>query len=969
VSLRFEVLGPLRVLDDGVAVDLGGPRQRRVLAVLLAAAPDGVSVDRLVEEVWADDPPATASHVVRTYVSNLRAALGDRIVSDGHRYRLDTGGDEVDASELERRLAHAGSLLEIDAATAAALLEGVAQLVRGRPFEGEADDALLVRARAEELEEVALRASELRAEAALRVGNHEEEVPRLVRLVEHHPLREGLTARLMLALYRSGRQAEALRAYRDLARRLAEELGIDPSPAVRDLEERILLQDPGLSLRPPSNAPVPASSFIGRLHELGEVVKRVQSSRLVTLMGVGGVGKTRLAAEAVSEVIDDFPDGVWWIDLAPADDPAEVTARAADVLGVAAPPGMPLEAAVARFVSGRTTLLILDNCEHLVEAAAMLAAALLAAGPGVKVLATSRRALNATGEVRYEVPSMSLPDPDGEEVLLGVSDAERLFVARASEAAPSVSPGPGDAADIARICRKVDGLPLAIEMAAARSAALSPKQIAERLAEGPGILRAPEIDRHPRQRTMEQAIGWSYDLLDPVAAAVFERISVFAGRFGLEAATAVCGFGAVAPDEVLAGLSALVDASMLTPERSAGGEVGYRLLATLREYAAVRLEASSDAGEAKSRHARYHLDLAEAAGEDRTTTRFAPWMGRLEAVRDDLAPALDWSLDSETPAATLRALPGFLEYWQRRGDPGPAYHYGVRMLEVSGDAPAELRAYTLMCASFGAALTGDFDLAARGPAEAIEVARDAPGWRPLLWAYMSRGQIATILGDLPAIAEMGREVLAVCDAHGLGPQRAYGLSLLAEADFFTDADYDAARRSADEAIAGFRRLQDLGGLKMYGLCIAAPVAALQGDLEAAGRYATEAITLPGAAWSAAAYVILGGYVLHPAGDLERAERVLATGTRLAYETSNEIWMRTGLLFLARIAADREEWERAARLFGACRPNLPAWGQQSRWWVSEPAVRRALGDDAYERIAAAGAAASPGEIVAGITRGG
>jgi hypothetical protein len=341
-------------------------------------------------------------------------------------------------------------------------------------------------------------------------------------------------------------------------------------------------------------------------------------------------------------------------------------------------------------------------------------------------------------------------------------------------------------------------------------------------------------------------------------------------------------------------------------------------------------------------------------------------MGRLEAVRDDLAPALDWSLDSEAPAATLRALPGLLEYWQRRGDPGPAYHYGVRMLEVSGDVPAELRAYALMCASFGAALTGDFDLAVRGPAEAIEVARRAPGWQCPLWAFMTRGQIATITGDLPAIAGMGREVLAVCDTHGLGPQRAYGLSLLAEADFFADADYDAARRSVDEAIAGFRELQDIGGLKIYGLCIAAPLAALQGDLEAAEGYATEAIGLPGATWTAAAYVVLGGYVLHPGGDLDRAERVLATGTRLAYETSNEIWMRTGLLFLARIAADREEWETAARLFGACRPNLPAWGQQSRWWTSEPAVRGAIGDDEFERLAAAGAAASPGEIVASIT---
>jgi tetratricopeptide (TPR) repeat protein len=337
-------------------------------------------------------------------------------------------------------------------------------------------------------------------------------------------------------------------------------------------------------------------------------------------------------------------------------------------------------------------------------------------------------------------------------------------------------------------------------------------------------------------------------------------------------------------------------------------------------------------------------------------------MMQFEGVRDELASALDWSLDNESRQQTMQALPGLFEYWQRRGDAATAYRYGVRLLDGAEGAPAELRAYALMCATFGAALTGDFELAGRAPQQAIDLARQVPGWRCLLWALMTQGQVATILGDLPTVAVMGHEILALCDEYDLTLQRAYGLSLLAEGEFFSDGDYAAARRYSDESIAGFRALYDIGALKIYGLSIAAPSAALQGDLDAAESYATEAIALPGAAWTAAAYVILGGYVLLPRGDTERARNVLQRGTTLALETSTEIWMRFGLLFLARMAADEERWEQAARLYGACRPNLPAWGQQPRWWTEEPGVRKALGEARFDLLATEGAAAGPDTIM-------
>jgi predicted ATPase/DNA-binding SARP family transcriptional activator len=959
--VRFEVLGPLRVIDGGAELDLGGPRQQRVLAVLLAVAPDDASVGRLIDEVWVDDPPATASHVVRTYISNLRSLLGDRVISAGNRYRLDTSADESDAAELTMGLRGARELLEIDAAAALDLLERVLLVWRGRPFEDIGDDAVSLRTRAAELEEQYLQALEVHLEAALRIGRHEDTIPELSSLVESHPLRERFSAHLMLALYRSGRQAEALRVYQSLRRRLVEELGIDPSPEVQHLEERILLQDPGLALRPPHNIPVAVSSFIGRRVELGEVTKQVEAFRLVTLLGVGGVGKTRLAAEAAAEVLDDFPNGVWWIDLAPFAEPGQVASRVGEVLGVFAQPGVPLVQALARFLSNRTALIVLDNCEHLLEAVGELAAALLAAAPGLKILATSRRPLNITGEVRYQVPAMNLPEVEGGVQPTASCDAERLFLARAQDVAPGLTETT-IAADVARICLQLEGLPLAIEMAAARAAVLSPGQIADRLTEDTAFLTAPELDRAPRQRTVEAAIEWSYDLLTPAERTVFERISVFAGSFDIEAATAVAGFEPITTSEVLDTISGLVDASLLTAVTSGEGPVRYQQLDAIRRFADSRLGNSGVKPEVKRRHSHYHLGLGCTAGEFRTTPEFAPWMMRFEAVRDELPTALDWSLDNETRQRTLQALPGLLEYWQRRGDAATAYRYGLRLLDGAEDAPVELRAYALMCAAFGAALTGDFELAGQAPQEAVQLARDVPGWQCLLWALMSQGQIATILGDLATITVMGNEILALCDEHELTLQRAYGLSLLAEGEFFSDGDYAAARRYSDEAIAGFRALYDIGGLKIYGLSIAAPSAALQGDLDAAERYATEAIGLPGAAWTAAAYVILGGYVLLPRGDVERARHVLHRGSTLAFETYTEIWMRFGLMFLARLAADEEQWEEAARLFGACRPNLPAWGQQPQWWTEEPRVREALGDDRFEQLAAEGAAADPEAIM-------
>ncbi len=955
--MRYEFLGPLRVLDGERVVELGGPRQQRVLAVLLAATPDNVTVDRLIDEVWGDDPPDTASHVIRTYISNLKQSLDGRIQSDGRRYRLALDGDESDASALTEAVRSARSLVEVDPGATIDRLDSVLSVQRGEPFEGLADDAATIRIQADRLEEQLASARELRMEAALEIGRHDEFLADIEDLVGSHPLREHASELLMMALYRSERQAEALAVYRKLRNRLIEELGLEPSRQLQELEERILLQDPALDLAPPHNLPTPTSDFVGRVDELGQIGKDLQAYRLVTLVGVGGVGKTRLAQEVAWRLLDEFPDGAWWLDLAPVEEGDHVIERVAETLGLAAQPGISLQELLRRYLARRTTLVVLDNCEHVAEPAGRAAAMLLDSGPGVKVMATSRKPLNVSGEVRYLVPPMSVPSPG--EAITGVSDCELLFRSRAHQADPSFVPDT-QAEDIARICVRLDGLPLAVEMAAARVRLLSPSQIVDRLeADGPRLLGWSETDRSRRQLTVESTIQWSYDLLRTNERQVFDRLSVFVGSFDIDAAEAVAGFEPVEPETVLDEIGSLVDSSMLATART-GATVRYRLLQTMREFAARRLAESDDGFETARRHARHHLDLVREAGRARMTRDFAPAGEQLDAVRDDLTAALDWLLEHE-PGVAIEAAPGLTEYWSRRGDPAPAYRYGKRMLDAAPNAPDELRADALLCASFGAALGGDFELAATGPAEAVALAVDA-GWQTRLWALHALGNISTILGDLETVESAGQSILELCEEEGLELPRAYGTALLGLAEFFRDGDYELAGRYLDDAVEGMRGLRDYGGMKVYGLVTASTAAALRGDYEAAERYSSEAISLPGAAWSAAAYIVLGGYTLHPQGEFERAGKVLARGTRMAYEAGTEIWMRTGFLFLARLAAALERWETAARFFGACRPNLPAWGQQPRWWDLESTVRSELGDAVCDRLEASGASTPPDEML-------
>jgi DNA-binding SARP family transcriptional activator len=395
--MDFSILGPLRVRSGDAALDLGGPAQRGLLALLLASPHVPVADDRLIDELWGDEPPASAHHLLQVYVSQLRGLLGStpfgpRIVREGAGYRMRLEPGELDAERFTTALPDRRQVADGDLEAAEEALARAMRLWRGAPFGDLRDAPAMVRAHGEYLERRHREALASWIDVRIRLGRHHELGPELFELVKQHPYDEALRGQLMLALYRCGRQAEALAAARALEARLREDLGIDPSPEVRDLYRRILLQAPELALEPPpppTNLPRRLTSFVGREEELREVAELLETSRLVTLTGPGGIGKTRLAIETGEQRRAEFPGGVWWVDLAQVTESEMVVDALAGVLVIRPVPGTALLDAVAHSLSRRTVLLLLDNCEHVAGAVARLVARPPRTAP--RVLATSVR--------------------------------------------------------------------------------------------------------------------------------------------------------------------------------------------------------------------------------------------------------------------------------------------------------------------------------------------------------------------------------------------------------------------------------------------------------------------------------------------------------------------------------------------------------------------------------------------------
>jgi len=725
---EFRILGPLDVRENGHAIEVGGGKQRALFALLLVGGGKSISTDRLIDALWGEKAPASAVSSLHAYVSRLRSALGsDRLVRSGHGYQLVVHPDELDVDRFERLLVSGRDLLRAGEVEAAAeTLRTALALWRGPPladltYETFATDEIA------RLEELRLDALAERIQADLALGRAQQIVPELEALVRQNPLRERLRGQLMLALYRSGRQAEALETYQRARRDLVEELGIEPSEELRELQQSILRQDAALALRrtqrepggKPSNygqLPQWLTPLIGRSQELIQICDLLRGdARLLTLTGPGGSGKTRLAAEVARKLASEFEDGVRFVPLAPLPDPELVQMTIAKEVGVSERGSQDLLESLKRALQESSLLLVLDNFEHLLTAAPIVAE-LATSAEGVKVLATSRAPLRLTGEYVWPVSPLELaPNEQALDVhTLESFSSVALFVARARAAQPGFTLTHDNAAAVSKICTRLDGLPLAIELAAMRSALLPPQAMLERLDTALPVFGPGPRDAPARQRTLASTIGWSHALLTPRQRKLFRELSIFSGGWTHGAAQVVC-------DSNVDDLGALVDIHLVRGALSDDGRLS--MLSTVKDYARRRLVEAGEADQTAERHAMYFLRLAEQAELHVRRESAAAELARLEVEHDNIRAALGWLIQAPDFEHALQLAWSLRRFWDAHGHYAEGRLWLERALEGADMASPGVVAKALYALSQLSGTLGDSKEARRRAEQSVDICR------------------------------------------------------------------------------------------------------------------------------------------------------------------------------------------------------------------------------------------------------
>lgn len=688
MSLRIEVLGDLRVQGDGVS-ELTRGSHRRLLSILALEPGRRIGTERLIDMFWGEAPPDGAKAALQTHVSALRRVIGaEWIVTEGYGYRLsleDNGLDVwgfVEAAEQAREAAEVGDWEGSLASCSAGL-----GMWRGRPYMELVDDEF-ARAQIVRLEELYLEVWEMWAESALRLGRPSEVLPELERLVVEHPLRERLWEHLMTARYRLGRHAEALRAYEEYSEVLAE-IGLEPGPALRHLEEKILLHSVDLTSTR-HNLPRELTTFIGREEELRVIGKLLGEHQLVTLTGVGGSGKTRLALRAAADQLGEFPDGCWFVSLADLRDPELIPVAVAGSIGLKSQTEDSFRALIDS-VHRDTILFVLDNCEHLRQGAAKVAHALATAGEGVKVLATSREPLHVPGEVQVEVPPLTAPPEGTGQVDVRRYEAVRLFEDRAALVDPQFELE--DHAElVSRICRRLDGIPLAIELVASKVKTFGLELIDEHLHDRLLSVTVSRTAEVPRHQTLEAAIIWSYDLLDDKERQLFERLSVFRGGFDIPMVQHIAEDEPGSPGTAIDDLESLVEKSLVTRERSESSR--FRLLETVREFATQRLMDRGRVEKARRLHLQWCLGFATMIENRIYGTGRYELEARLRLESDNLEAGLETARDASDRTAISLVASALAWHSGMTGNVTGAKAALQLALEHVGDEPvreAELR--------------------------------------------------------------------------------------------------------------------------------------------------------------------------------------------------------------------------------------------------------------------------------------
>jgi predicted ATPase/DNA-binding SARP family transcriptional activator len=686
------MLGPLEVrTDDGGLADVPGARLRGLLTALALRPDRVVPKASLVDWIWGEDPPADAANALQRLVSRLRKVLPEGAIEgqpDG--YRLRVAPDAVDAARFEHLVSAAQARTE-DASLRARLLREALELWRGAAMQdvglpdSAAFDAAVIR-----LEELRLTAAEERADAEITLGRGAELVTELSDLVAAHPVRERLVAALMRALVAAGRDSEALLVYQRAREALADALGVDPSPELAALHVALLRGELGRREETrKTNLRAELTSFVGKDADVGAVRELIAARRLTTLIGPGGSGKTRLATETARTLLGDLPDGAWLVDLAAIGADGDMAQSTLTALGLRdallgeTPNAEPTDRLIAA-IREREALLILDNCEHVIESAAVFAHRVLGECQRLRILATSREPLGITGEALWMVEPLALPEEDAGSADIESSPAVQLLRDRAGEVRRDLASDTSTLATMARVCRALDGMPLAIELAAARLRTMSIDQLASRLDDRFRLLTGGSRTALPRHRTLRAMVDWSWELLTDAERMVLRRLSVFSGGASLEAAERVCAGDAVEQDQVLDLLTALTEKSLLLND--GGNAPHYRMSGTIMEYAGQRLAAAGEADLARHAHLAYFTELAEIADPQLRRAEQLTWLATLEAEHDNIGAAMRGALAAGEAQSAMRLAAGAGWYWWLGGHKTE----GMELLTAATEAPGEV---------------------------------------------------------------------------------------------------------------------------------------------------------------------------------------------------------------------------------------------------------------------------------------
>jgi predicted ATPase/DNA-binding SARP family transcriptional activator len=739
--VRIGILGPFEVRTDGGALaDVPGARLRTLLIALALEPGRVVSKAMLVDWIWGEQPPADAANALQRLVSRLRKALPEGLIEgQPGGYRLMAEPDAVDAVWFERLVAQAR---DAEGPRRVGLLRDALALWRGEAMadvghqDSEALDAAATR-----LERLRLATLEDRFDAEVALGHGAGLVPELTDLAAAHPERERLVAALMRALAAAGRDSEALLAYERTRERLADLLGVDPSPELAAVHVALLRGELGRREdNRKTNVRAELTSFVGRDGDMAAVRELIGEHRLTTLIGPGGSGKTRLATETARTLTGDLPDGVWLVELAAIGagssegDVAQATLAGLglrDALLGTAPSPDPVDGVIAA-MGEREALLILDNCEHVIESAAAFAGRVLGQCRRLRILATSREPLGITGEALWKVEPLGLPH-DSES-----SPAVRLLRDRAGAVRHDLGADARTLSAMARICRALDGMPLAIELAAARLRTMTIEQLANRLDDRFRLLTSGSRTALPRHRTLRAVVDWSWELLTEAERMMLRRLSVFSGGASLEATEQVCTDHG---GEALELLTSLTEKSLLfTDDSSADGALRYRMLGTIKEYAADRLTEAGESGLTRQAHLRYFTELAESAQPHLFRAEQLAWLARLEADHDNISAAMRDAIATRQAQAAMRLAAASGWYWWLSGRRSEGFELLVAATAIPGEVSDEVRAMAY-------ALVVNFVTSGRGDGH------EAAEWIHQAYRYSQRSQQGNPLLGLVAPLE------------------------------------------------------------------------------------------------------------------------------------------------------------------------------------------------------------------------